>query len=463
MLAVLAVGMPAVPAFARGQTHHVQAWSNFFFPNEIRISPGDTIVWTAMNEGHTVTAEDNRFTWPPVTGVMKRGETFSWTFNGDETLAFYCRVHGQFGGPKPGSYNMLGKIIAGTGGTRPSPPPGQPQVRDVPLQYPTIRAALVGIPANSTVRIAPGVYADVPGQDDLAQSTATITVPGITIDGGGAVLDGTGARPSGLIVAADGVTIRNLTVRGYRIEGIAVRSAGGFTASGVVAQGGGIVVSDSTGAKLTDVTARGAPLAGIMIKNCIACATTIDSATVEGNLYGVLVDNADGVTIRGSVVRNNGTGIVARSVATDRQTLGRGVIIESNDISSNNAVVPAAGLMDFAVRSGVWFAGGLNGIVRGNRFDGHDYGVLVAAWGMPAVGVRVEGNVLSTSSRADLGFDGAGVNVCFAGNTGPSGSPASSLPAFAPTFYDCALPATVGIAEPAVIADVAGYALTGTT
>lgn len=469
ILGILAL-VTAVPgvAPARSQTHRIRIISNLFFPSTIRVSPGDTIVWRADAPGHTVTAQDMRFNYPPGTSLMKEGDEFRFVFPLDETVNFYCRVHGQSGGPKPGSDNMLGKIIVGTGGNRPAPPPGAPQVRNVPSQFPTIAAALIGIPPDSTVRVAPGRYSTPVTTTSAAGASVTVTVDGVTIEGTGirpdeTILDGLSDRPTGIAVAAYNVTIRNLRVTRHLTEGIVARSVEGLQIENVVTDNNGafgILAVDTSGILLTSVRAADARFAAIMIRQCESCGAVLSSVTVEDSLYGIAIDAASGVLITDSLAQANGTGIVVRSTKGEFDLLASTVTITRSRIVSNTRDAAPSGLLDFPVRSGIWISGAHDVEIQGNTIVGHDYGVLIAGGeGIGAVQVSVLGNVIDASAKADVGFDGAGVNVCFAGNKKANGDASSSRPAQASLLYDCSLPATVGVLEPTVIADFVGYAL----
>lgn len=444
-----AVVLAAHPAPAAPQSHPVEIDSNVYTPHTIRISPGDTVVWTAVAGGHTVEADDGRFNFYPQR-FIDRGETVSFTFLTEETVRFHCRVHGADGGN-----GMAGTIIVGAGSPEPEPePPPVVEHRWVPAGYATIGAALAGITAGGVVHLAPGVYAQ----------SVTVETRGVSIVGEGAspgdvVIDGGGVRRTGVLLAARGASLRNVTVTRHLAEGVAVRGARDVRVASVVATGNGeygILVADSTGVTVSDVSAGGHRVAGIAVKGCDECDTIVERADASANRYGVLLDAAGSVIVRGSYVHGNAAGIVARAVPTGSRVLQRGAHITGNLIEENT-VPAAASAADPAVRSGVWLAGGWFDVVEGNRIRDHDYGVLVATTGVPARDARIVDNVVDESAAAGLAWDGIGANVCFAGNRTAANAEPSSRPLLAQTLYACGRPAVAGVLEPLVVADMTRY------
>lgn len=74
--------------------------SNFYDPNPVEIGANYTI--TRVNDDrsiHTVTANDGVFN----SGILKKGEAFSFTFKEEGESPYYCEIHP----------NMKGAILAG--------------------------------------------------------------------------------------------------------------------------------------------------------------------------------------------------------------------------------------------------------------------------------------------------------------------------------------------------------------
>jgi plastocyanin len=82
--------VPARPAEAA--TEKVELEKMRFNPARLQISPGDTVVWEAEDDSHTVTARDGTFD-SSNRGTMDEGDQFRWRFRVPGKYAYYCRVH----------------------------------------------------------------------------------------------------------------------------------------------------------------------------------------------------------------------------------------------------------------------------------------------------------------------------------------------------------------------------------
>jgi plastocyanin len=92
--------LPARPAEAA--TRQVDMANMRFSPPRLQISPGDTVVWEASDDSHTVSARDGTFD-SSTRGTMDEGDQFRWRFRAPGTFAYYCRVHQNRG--------MQGEIV----------------------------------------------------------------------------------------------------------------------------------------------------------------------------------------------------------------------------------------------------------------------------------------------------------------------------------------------------------------
>ena len=101
-----------LPVFSFAATVNVSVGDDSFSPKALSVSTGDTVVWTnAGSMNHTVTADDLSFLSPP----LAPGQTYSHTFNGAGTFAYYCQYHGGSGGQ-----GMSGTVSASTAQTAPA-------------------------------------------------------------------------------------------------------------------------------------------------------------------------------------------------------------------------------------------------------------------------------------------------------------------------------------------------------
>ncbi|MEM7443021.1 MAG: plastocyanin/azurin family copper-binding protein [Pseudomonadota bacterium] len=71
-------------------THHVDIHNFTFSPANLRVRPGDTIIWTNRDIApHTATADDD--TWD--TGALRQNESASLVVTEDMHSSYYCRFH----------------------------------------------------------------------------------------------------------------------------------------------------------------------------------------------------------------------------------------------------------------------------------------------------------------------------------------------------------------------------------
>jgi plastocyanin len=73
-----------------------------FTPPRVEIELGDSVIWEAAEDGHTVTARDGSFD-SSSRGLMREGDQYRWRFRAPGTYAYFCRVHQDRG--------MTGEII----------------------------------------------------------------------------------------------------------------------------------------------------------------------------------------------------------------------------------------------------------------------------------------------------------------------------------------------------------------
>lgn len=92
----------------------VGVFSNFFDPDPITITVGNTVRWTREEGTHNVTADDNSFTSGAVSSSW---DTFEQTFDTPGTYPYHCDQHFLFG--------MAGTIVV-VAGPDPTPSPSPP-------------------------------------------------------------------------------------------------------------------------------------------------------------------------------------------------------------------------------------------------------------------------------------------------------------------------------------------------
>jgi plastocyanin len=84
----------APPTTASGNEIHIPI-QNFAFGDPVTVKVGTKVTWTNLDAAqHTVTADDKSFD----SGVLAKGQSFSFTFTKAGTVSYYCAIHGGAGG-----------------------------------------------------------------------------------------------------------------------------------------------------------------------------------------------------------------------------------------------------------------------------------------------------------------------------------------------------------------------------
>jgi plastocyanin len=163
MLVTGVVGaIPARPAGAA--TERVQLAGTRFTPPRLEIEMGDSVVWEAADDGHTVTARDGTFDSSP-RGLMAEGDEYRFRFRLPGRYAYYCRVHQSRG--------MQGEIVVVD--------PSAPTTTTTRLT-PVSAAATTSSTATTETTAAPTTTTSRPlatsSTTSLSVATATTAPPG---------------------------------------------------------------------------------------------------------------------------------------------------------------------------------------------------------------------------------------------------------------------------------------------
>lgn len=457
-VATLVVGLVSVhPSQAEAAPATVGVRDNVFSPSEVRIDPGDSVVWN-YEQGqntHTVTSDEpGQFN----SGDMRpnSNRTFSHTFNEEGYYPYFCRYHGARGGA-----GMSGLVIVGDPAEPPpgSEPSGGGDVRPklvVPTDFPTIQRAVDAALPGSTVLVRPGVY-----REAVTVSTPRLVIKGV--DRFRTVLHGGDSKQNGITVdGTNDVSVKNLTVRNYLQNGIFFNDVTGYRAERIDSiknRTYGIYAFNSYSGVIRDSFGWGSGDSAFYIGQCLGCSTLIENVHSEMNYLGYSGTNATGVIIRDSTFTGNGAGVVPNTLPTEELAPNRGTTIINNLVVNNNYEnIPAAGFSEnvgIPFGTGIWLAGVHNNVAKRNIIRNHKrYGVLITQSldedSLP-INNRVRRNVIRSSGVYDLAYDGTGSDNCFYRNdfTGPTGPPDAE------TLYSCPQRPNVGLPYPPVQADVA--------
>ena len=220
-------------------------------------------------------------------------------------VAFVLALVMRFGLP----LLVLAAVLASCGGTSRPPNPlltttaaavettqarpgGTPRTIRVPQDAATVQGALDSTQPGDLVLIAPGTY----------REAVTIRTPGIVVRGldrNAVVFDGEDQKENGILVAADGVAVENLTIRRYAVNGLLFTKAyddadptqhtvlDGYRASYVTASNNGlygiygIYAFFARGGQIDHAYVSGHPDSGIDIGQCKPCDAVVTDSVTE--------------------------------------------------------------------------------------------------------------------------------------------------------------------------------------
>ncbi len=437
LIGVVATGalllMGALSERSVAATGTVSIRDNRYEPKEIRVDPGDSVIW--RNTGsrvHTVTS-DKKGEFD--SGNMNQtAAPFEHRFDNEGYYFYFCRQHGS-----RGQIGMYGVVIVGD-----LPPPGDVDTgpkKDsdllvVPDEFKTIQKAVNAARKGATVLIKPGTYFEA----------VNVKTPGITIKGVDryrTILNGRDELGTGILVdGANNVTVTNLTVRNYLGNGVFFFNMKGYKASRIDSiknRTYGIYAFDAYNGVFKNSFAWGSGDGGFYIGQCLPCSATIENVVAKYNYLGYSGTNATGVVIRDSLWTYNAVGIAPNTLPTEDLGPNRGTFVYNNRVINNNyATIPAAGFSDnpigVPIGTGIWFAGIENNVAMNNLVERHEsFGILVSQSVDESLPINntVTDNIIRASDIDedgrgwDLAWDGTGERNCFSGNTfeGETGPP----------------------------------------
>jgi hypothetical protein len=323
---------------------------------------------------------------------------------------------------------------------------------NVPADHATIQEAVDVARPGDLVLIAPGTY-----RESVWVTTDRIVLRGLERDT--VVLDGGFELSDGILVAADGVAVENLTVQRYRQNGIifsgAFAAAGragatsrGQNASARPMYGTGEDVVD--GYRVSYVTvannglyglyafaarngifehsyASGHPDSGFYVGQCRPCNALLEHLTAERNAIGYYGTNASGdVWVVRSTFRGNRLGIAPNSQDAELLAPQEDTWVVGNLVVDNaDPDTPEIDMGYFGV--GIAVGGGTSNTILRNRVEGHPgAGIIVQPLSTyDPLGNTVLGNVLAdngTDLVLRLRAAGSGSN-CFAQNVFTTSDP----------------------------------------
>jgi len=404
-----------------------------FSPKILRVPVGSTVIWESGGANdHNVIASDG--SWQAVSsdyfeyGIITKGDQFEHTFTEAGVYEYYCPFHGT------NNKGMVGIIIVGDVDYVPAPEEVNITLSTDVLEvgkgseYETIQSAVDAAKAGDLVLINSGVY----------NESVTITTPYLTIRGkdrNGVIIDGEFMRENGIqIYEADGVSVENLSVRNFSLNGVYWNNSKGYKASHVTAYNNGdygVYAFNSTDGIFEKIYASGHPDSGIYIGQCYPCNALIYDSVVEGNALGYSGTNAGGhLYIYNNIWRDNMSGIIPNTLDSELNPPGRETTIVGNlVVDNNNYEAPANRFGLVAQGMGIVMPGRVGDIVEKNIVVNHDKYGLVASPMLDvnlyfSQHVQVKNNIIMDSGYTDLALAGPwGPGNCYEGNIYQTSTP----------------------------------------
>ncbi|MEE4596571.1 right-handed parallel beta-helix repeat-containing protein [Streptomyces sp. DSM 41524] len=324
----------------------------------------------------------------------------------------------------------LAPVLVGCGADDDGPddgrrPSGEHVTINVPGDAPTISAAVSLARPGDLVLVAPGTY-----HESVKITKARVTLRGESRDK--VVIDGRLRQPNGIVVAAPGVAVENLTVRNNTQNGVLVTGSA-KAAAGAPGQSGGYDTGDEPVTFLksflvSHVTATrnglygiyafsaqngviehsytsGSADSGIYVGQCKPCRIVVRNNIAELNAVGYEGTNASGdMYVTGNRFVGNRVGLTTNSDHQEKLLPQRDAVIAGNLIATNQqAATPEQADGGWGIGIGV--DGGTDNQFIRNRVTGNSNAglVITATADIPPNGNRILANTFAANS-VDVGW-----------------------------------------------------------
>ena len=404
-----------------------------FSPKVINVPVGSTVIWeSGGSNNHNVIASDG--SWQAISsdyfeyGIITKGDQYEYTFEEPGVYEYYCPYHGT------NNKGMVGTVIVGD--VEYSAPVEKvvvelsSNVLEVGdnKQFNTIQEAVDSALEGDLVLINPGVY----------NESVTITTDYLTIRGtnrNSVIVDGEFMRENGIqIYDTDGVSVENLSVRNFSLNGVYWNGSKGFKGSYLTVYNNGdygVYAFDSTDGVFDNIYASGHPDSGIYIGQCYPCNSLIYDNVVEGNALGYSGTNAGGhLYLYRNIWRDNMSGIVPNTLDSELNPPGRETTIISNLVVDNNNYDAPTNRFGLVARGmGIVVTGRVGDIIEKNIVINHDKYGIVASPMLDAKlyfsqHVQVKENLVLDSGYTDLALAGPwGPGNCYEDNIYQTSTP----------------------------------------
>ena len=404
-----------------------------FSPKVLRVEPGTTVIWESGGaNNHNVIASDG--TWQAISsdyfeyGIITKGDQYEHTFDEPGVYEYYCPYHGT------NDKGMVGTIIVGD--VEYSIEPENVIVTlskdvlevGVNKNYSKIQDAVDDAIEGDLILIDEGIY-----NESVTVTTSYLTIRGVNRNK--VIIDGEFMRENGIqIYETDGVTVENLSVRNFSLNGVYWNGSKGFRGSYLTVYNNGdygVYAFDSTDGVFDNVYASGHPDSGIYIGQCYPCNSLIFDNVVEGNALGYSGTNAGGhLYLFNNIWKDNMSGIVPNTLDSELNPPGRETTIIGNlVIDNNNYEAPTNRFGLVAKGMGIVVPGRVGDVIEKNLVINHNRYGIVASPMLDAnlyfsQHVQVKNNVVLDSGYTDLALAGPwGPGNCFEENIYQTSTP----------------------------------------
>ena len=404
-----------------------------FSPKVLRVEPGTTVIWESGGaNNHNVIASDG--SWQAISsdyfeyGIITKGDQYEHTFDEPGVYEYYCPYHGT------NNKGMVGTIIVGDVEYTAEPEKIIVELSKNVLEvgesknFSNIQDAVDAAIEGDLILINEGVY-----NESVTVTTSYLTIRGTNRNK--VIIDGEFMRENGIqIYDTDGVTVENLSVRNFSLNGVYWNGAKGFRGSYLTVYNNGdygVYAFDSTDGVFDNVYASGHPDSGIYIGQCYPCNSLIFDNVVEGNALGYSGTNAGGhLYLFNNIWRDNMSGIVPNTLDSELNPPGRETTIVGNlVIDNNNYEAPTNRFGLVAKGMGIVVPGRVGDVIEKNLVINHNRYGIVASPMLDAnlyfsQHVHVKNNVVLDSGYTDLALAGPwGPGNCFEENIYQTSTP----------------------------------------
>ena len=232
-----------------------------FSPKVIRVEPGTTVIWESGGANdHNVIASDG--SWQAISsdyfeyGIITKGDQYEHTFNEPGVYDYYCPYHGT------NNKGMVGTVIVGDVDYAVEPEKVIVSLSENVLsvgqdeKFTKIQDAVDVAQEGDLILINPGVY-----NESITVTTSYLTLRGT--DRNKVIIDGQFMSENGIqIYETDGVTVENLSVRNFTLNGVYWNTAKGFKGSYLTVYNNGdycVYAFNSTDGVFDNIYASGHP------------------------------------------------------------------------------------------------------------------------------------------------------------------------------------------------------------